>query len=484
MERAGVTDVPTMIAAVSRAEAINDIGDNQRKRNALAEFQATLGILERMGRARGVTPKSLDSLITSLSQINTTNRGYEGRLATWIRKTLLPELRSVSAETSDPIEDAILAAMAGADSSPESSERRIEWEGRTYRVNAAEAETTRLHRLRRRQGGPSLSAALDPAEKSSSDATERVLADTLASILYAASLGDPQGAALAAGNIALRHDFDLSSPVGARGAWRLPGEGHSTKGWRISGSLLGLEVPLARLSLRRLDDSVMPPEPRLTSAERQTAALSVALLNPVTLTDAARDEIAAALARGRARLEALGEDRADVQRVAIDAGLSPWQRESLAWTATHERDRVSSQLSLVELMWLGKPRAAAMASLDAWGAAMLPLNGCVCLAMPRPAPWENLIGRPSLGLLATRGADVAILVADTLASLKMPAEIAPGVIAYAMQEVVDQAQPAHFDDWPGFSRAATAVTRDRLVDYIAAQAAGGPLLPAKTAANR
>jgi hypothetical protein len=95
-----------------------------------------------------------------------------------------------------------------------------------------------------------------------------------------------------------------------------------------------------------------------------------------------------------------------------------------------------------------------------------------------------LIGRPSLVLLATRGADVAILVADTLASLKMPAEIAPGVIAFAMQEVMDQARPAHFDDWPEFSRAAIALTHDRLVDYIAAQTAGGPLLPSRSADDR
>jgi hypothetical protein len=228
----------------------------------------------------------------------------------------------------------------------------------------------------------------------------------------------------------------------------------------------------------------MPPEPRLVSAERQTAALSVALLRPTALTDAGRDEIAAALARGRARLDALGTDRREIERVAEDAGLSAWRREALAWTLANDRERLASQLSLVEMMWLGKPRNTPAVSLDGWGAAMLPLTGCLCLAMPDAHPWESLIGRPSLGLLATRGADVAILVADTLASLKLPAELAPGVIAFAMQEVMDHAQPSHFDDWTEFSRAALAVPRDRLVDYIAAQAAGGPLQPARSADNR
>ena len=76
------------------------------------------------------------------------------------------------------------------------------------------------------------------------------------------------------------------------------------------------------------------------------------------------------------------------------------------------------------------------------------------------------------------------MVADTLASLELPAPIAPGVIAFAMQEVIDQARPAHFDDWLEFSRAAIAVSRDRLVDYIAAQTAGGALLPAAKTSDR
>jgi hypothetical protein len=134
-------------------------------------------------------------------------------------------------------------------------------------------------------------------------------------------------------------------------------------------------------------------------------------------------------------------------------------------------------------MWLGKPRMGEVIQLDNWGAAALPWNGCLCLLMPRAVPWETLGGRPSLGLLATRGADVSILVADALAALNMPSELAPGVIAYAMQEVMDQARPAYFDDWAEFSRAAAAISRDVLTDYIAAQAAGGALLPARSSDN-
>jgi hypothetical protein len=62
--------------------------------------------------------------------------------------------------------------------------------------------------------------------------------------------------------------------------------------------------------------------------------------------------------------------------------------------------------------------------------------------------------------------------------------MAPGVIAFAMQEVMDQARPSHFDDWSEFSRAARVMSRDILVDFIAAQAAGGSLLPARQMHDR
>jgi hypothetical protein len=483
LERAGVTSAGTMRAAAARAQALNDIGDDQTRTLTLTEFQATLGILDRIIRSGSLSRADADGLVTRLAAVDHANRGYGARIAAWIQKDLLPKLLDVSGESFDSLEDTLLAGMAGVRVT-NTPERVVEWEGRRYRVDAPRAEAMRLSRVRQRQGGVSLRTALERAQQTQKAGGDRVLADTLTSILYAASLGDPEGPALAGGNVALRHELGASGVMGPRGAWRLPTEGHSGKGWRVTGSLLGLDVALARLSLRRLDASLMPPEPRLVSSERQTASLTVSLLNPLALSDAGRDEIAAALARGRARLDALDANQADADQAARDAGLSAWRREALRWTIAHDSARRATQLSLLELMWLGRPRATTGVSLDGWGAAMLPITGCVCLAMPDAQPWEVLAGRPSQGLLATRGADVSILVADTLAALGLPAQIAPGVIAFAMQEVIDQARPAHFDDWSGFSRAATALTRDNLVDYIASQTAGGPLLPATPSDDR
>lgn len=478
LERVGISDLDTLTSSVLRAEALGRIGDDRARRVALQQYQAGLGIMERVARARGLPSAKAAALVRSLAQVETSNRGYEGRLATWVQEDLLPALPPVEAETADRNEDLLLAAMAGS-SGDTASLRVVDWEGRQYRVSAARGEALRLRRIRQRQGGLSLTAALTPGEKG-----DAAVAETLTSILYAAHLGDPEGPALAGGNVAMRHDFGQANIGGSRAAWRLPSEGQGAEGWRVSGSLLGLDVALARMALRRLDAGSMPPEPRLVSAERQTAALSVALSNPIALSDAARDEIAAAVGRGRARLTALDGNRASIEEAARDAGLSAWRRESLAWTAAQDRERLPAHLSLVEIMWLGRPRSTAAIALDGWGAAALPLNGCICLAMPKARPWEPLSGRPAIGLLATRGADVSIRVAEALASLNMPAELATGVIAYAMQEVVDRAQPTYFDDWRQFSHAAAAIPADTLVDFIAAQAAGGALQPARQTSDR
>ena len=484
MERMGVTSTASMIAVVTRAQGLNEIRDDHARTLALLEFQASFGILDRIVRAGSLSKSDADSLTGKLAAIDHAGRGYGARIAGWIQKDLLTRLPDAGGESFDALEDTLLAGMAGVRKNA-TPDRIVEWEGRRYRVNAPRAEELRLHRVRQRQGGVALGVALQgvlaPQKAAGND---RVLADTLTSILYAAYLGDPQGPAVTGGNVALRHELGTVVAIGPRTAWRIPTEGHTSKGWKVTGSLLGLDLALARLALRRLDSTVMPPEPQMVSAERQTVSVTVALMNPLTLGDAARNEIAAALARGRARLDALEASETDLDQVARDAGLSPWRREALRWTIGHDSARRAEQLSVLELMWLGRPRTTEALALDGWGATTLPLDGCACLVMPTASPWEWLVGRPAQGLLATRGADVAIVVADTLAALDLPAQIAPGVAAYATQEVIDQAQPAHFDDWGGFSRAARAISRDSLVDYIAAQTAGGALLPVGQTDNR
>ena len=225
----------------------------------------------------------------------------------------------------------------------------------------------------------------------------------------------------------------------------------------------------------------MPAAPKLSTHQRQTVALAVALLNPFVASNIARDEIAASLARGRARASALTADPAQLDQVARAAGLSEWRRQALAWTIEHDPGSASTRFSLPELFWLGGPRPSAIRSLDAWGAAVLPLTGCLCLQMPPARAWEEKTGRPATGLLATQAVDVSLQVADALATLQLPASLAPAILSFAAQDVLDRAQPAYPDDWNEFGDAARTLSRDRLTDYISALTANGPLAPAAAA---
>jgi hypothetical protein len=489
LERSRMTAAPLVSAAALRAEALSQISDDEARRSAMLQFQAAVSIVTAAVRVSSLPPAKGTSLLTSLIALEVSNKGYENRVARWVQDELVTSL-PVPQNLTHPAERAVLSAIAGVPLEDNGGGRTIEWEGRTYQVDPAQAELQRLLRARERQGGESLDEALTSALASSSrDKAQKrqvhTLGDTLASIVYAMSLGDPEGNALAAGNVALRHDLADSTPKRrVYAAWQIASEEFGPGGWRLNGSLLALEVPLARLALRRLDNGTMPPGPRLTSSERHTAALTVMMMNPNTVSDAGRDEIAAAIQRGRARVAALTADRDEIDRVAREAGLNEWRREALAWTISHQRELVESNFSLLELFWLGGPRNTSAIALDAWGVASQRTTGCLCLEMPRPTDADHLIGRPVSGMLGARGPEVALRVAEALAEDNMPASLAPGVLAFAMQDVLDAARLAYQDDWTEFSRAARELDKDQIADYISALAAGGPLIPPRVNSDK
>ena len=135
--------------------------------------------------------------------------------------------------------------------------------------------------------------------------------------------------------------------------------------WHVSGSLLGLDVGLAPLALRRLNFERVLEAPKLTSNERDTFALSVSLLNPFALRDADRDAIADAIARGQRRLGALRNGGQAAARAAAESAfdaiadelsIEGWRRRAVRWMLVHEADRVASMFSLTEVLLLGGGR--------------------------------------------------------------------------------------------------------------------------------
>jgi hypothetical protein len=482
LERSRVTSPDIFVCAAEHAARLTAIESPAVRKSSVMEFQAAIALIERLHRFGVLDDARASNLIRSVCSVEVSSRsGYGSRFSSWMRDGFL---KALPARRSS--EETMLAAIAGVQN-PGRALPVVSWEGRRYHVDPASAELDRLRAVRQRQGVQTLDAALSAGAPATEDNRgsndgDQALADTLLSMLYAVYLGDPESSAVTSGNVALRHDFGFP-PLPARGAgdaWRLPLERFDGKAaWRIRGSALGLETPLGRLSLRRLDPSAMPGEPRIGSQDRQTLMLTVALMNPFALSDATRDEIATAIAAGRTRVAALSRDRSKLNEVARDAGLSEWRRHALAWALTEHRD-VAPLFSLLDLFWLGSRPAADRRELNEWGAATLPLTGCLCLTMPDPNPWEDLRGYGS-AVLGTRGADISLRIAETLSSLNLPAALAPALAGFVIQDVIDHAQLADPDDWQEFGWAVQDLPRERMFDYIAALTAVGPLVPVEGA---
>jgi hypothetical protein len=317
--------------------------------------------------------------------------------------------------------------------------------------------------------------------------SDTVIADVLLSIAYAADVGDPDGTVLLAEDVSRRHDFGFNSrdaETRLRMAWAVP-RVEVTPGvpWHVAGSLLGLDIGLAPLALRRLNFERVLEAPKLTSNERDTFALSVSMMNPFRLRDADRDTIADAIGRGQRRIGALRNGGQAAARAAAESALDAmtdelsiegWRRRALRWMVVHEADRVPSMFSLTELLVLG---GAPVASLQPWGMSMLTVEGCPCSRLTPPGRWPTLLGRPPLGLTGTALADVHLHVAIMLRDMRLPAAVAKVVLSGAVQDFIDDARPTDDADWLTLVRAARAATRDRIEDYIAAATAAGPFVP-------
>ena len=108
-----------------------------------------------------------------------------------------------------------------------------------------------------------------------------------------------------------------------------------------------------------MDTTRVADAPRLTSNERQTFALGVALLNPYGLTDEDRDRLVDAIARGAERVRTA--TNASVQQVADAVALDGWRRRALQWSLLNDAERMTSLFSLSELMYLGGAPAPSIA---------------------------------------------------------------------------------------------------------------------------
>lgn len=314
---------------------------------------------------------------------------------------------------------------------------------------------------------------------------DTVLGTALLSMAYAVHLGDPDGTALLASNVALRHDFGFArrdSELRARTPWSIPRQNFQLGvPWHVTGSVLGLDLALAPMSLRRLSMRRTAVAPRLPSNERDAFAVGLVLMDPARLRDADADAVAAAVDRGRRRVLAAAAGGGALDALADAVALDGWRRRAIGWMLQNDRAAIPSMFSLVELLLLG---GVGEADLNAWGTTALHSDACACTRLVPPRNWRLLSGRPQVALMASAVADLNLHVAITLRELGVPAALARPVLAAAVQDFVEQAPPTDANDWWSLVRAARAMPRDLIEDYVAAAAAvDGPLVPDNSASE-
>ena len=155
--------------------------------------------------------------------------------------------------------------------------------------------------------------------------------------------------------------------------------------------------------------------------------------------------------------------------------------QAAAWTANHDPSALPELFTLTELVLLGRTSDEPVPA--EWGVSCAPIDGSLALAFPDPPAPQRYSGRSGAGFMATRVADLNIRVLEALEERHLPIALAPGVLAAMLQDVLDDARLAYFDDWLSLSREVQSLREDQISDYISALTAGGPLVPAQTDAG-
>ena len=468
LERMEVREAGTWAAVAAGARHVTEESDDRKE--SLAAFQATLALIERIRHVRTIDAAAAARLMRSLAETVQADRHVIRSLSRWIVERLVPALPPLIQPDAftgkTAYESAILQALAGPLSQ---SPQRLQWEGLTYTVDIVAAEHERLRAMRALLRSPGL-------DESVTGARPRDVANALMTLVYATSLGDPDGPASLSPDVVMRHEFGLggTSVIREQVPWGPPEERQGFGPWHVQGALLGLDLGLSRLALRRVADQEMPQAPTLTLNDLGTLTRTAVAIVAADLTNRERDEIAAAIARGRARVREASHDIGPLATLAREARLSDSIRQLLPWIAARQQESIPDLFSLGQLLWLGKPQLT-RTELDRWGVAADGLDGRRMTAMPPPAPWEDFAGRSEAGQVTTQVPDLTLRLAEETARLDLPAVLVPSLLSFALQDYWHEVQARFADDWPQLTRQAARLPSERVQDYVAALTGRGPL---------
>ena len=313
--------------------------------------------------------------------------------------------------------------------------------------------------------------------RSLDDLGDALATEALAEMAYAVSLGWAEDLPLTALAAFRRHVFARPSPTGMLDASWLAPDILTARGeaWHVVGSLLGLGDALAPVALRRPSLKPLGAAPSLNTGDRRWLVTTIAALDRGRFTDDAQRQLAAAVARGEARVR--GSRGADAARqVAEDAGATPLRQALAAWIAEVNPSALGGVLSLTELVRLGSDGGAAPATLDGWGTAQRPVTGRIT-GGPLPSwPWERYAGR-SLRLVSCALPDLQLTLALRLTEMDLPALLVVDLLAPATFELVNTAAPRHADDFEALAEYVRRIDRIAVERYLGLLTTAGPLRP-------
>jgi hypothetical protein len=478
LERIGVRGPATYTALARHAQRLNRL-NGERKHHAFAQFQSAVALIARLVTVGTIDRDAAARLLDALAVTPIDARhGYLGAVAVFLARHIGP---AIGAGTDVTLDEALVLALSGPPGAGRAAP--VSWEGQTYVFDLAGSEAMRLRRFQER-GRASLDAAVRlqreaAARTDALDVVDVMTTDALLSFVYAIAVSGHTAAARLDAELPRRHEFGLASrsqQTRARTPWALPrlvylpGQpGH------VEGSVLGLDMALGPLALRRIDSAPPRGEPRLLSTERYSFALSLGLLDVFALRDADAAAVAEAIARGERRVDRLGDGGGDATAIIDELAMDGWRARAIRWNLTHARERVPSLFSLTELFHLG---GGDRRDLQPWGTLALSTFGCLCPVVPPPGLQTAFVGRHQLGLLPATVPDLNVRVAVLLHELQLPPALAKQVLESALYDLVTDVRPTHPDDWLTVVRHARALSRDRVADALAAVAAtAGPLSP-------
>ena len=354
-------------------------------------------------------------------------------------------------------------------------------------------ENVRRGRLRRL---PDVARRLGPV-------LDVLLADLLRTLPYVVHVSNSYGVRLMGDDIAARHEFGVrigDAAERARAPWSMPRGGSAppvpfhrlgefwiapedddrfTGAWHVYGALMSLDLALARFHLPRLAGAIPSETPAILPTEESYFAHGATLFNPAGVTGSQAAEIAAAIRRGRARLEQLHDDPSLLPDVAREAELGVLRRNELAWTLRHRPAAVDRFLSRTELFWLGLndgENGADRPPPAGWGAPAVWLDGCLCVRIPPPDALD--VSVVSAERLASGFADLQLALAETVDALGLPAPIVGDLLPLAMRELLDGVSATRRGRLDALVGYVHDLSRERIEDYVASLVGPGrPLRP-------